>query len=130
MNKPIQHQMDKDLIKWGNPSQEDRHNMGVTTYLDDLFPELSKQPPYANSSVAVQQELNQLVVYSDLQASSERKQVFDSDLVPYMQHLFISNGVDPAEVTETTTNLVTDILPLITRLKFHYQRPRPYQLAY
>lgn len=119
-----------DSIVWGNPSREDKHNIDIRNYLSDLLPELCRHKPYKNSSHATRQELNKLLTYSELQAHSERKELFDGDLVPFMNQLFENNGVDPDEVYQTTLAVVIDVQPLITQLKYAYQRPRPFQLAY
>ncbi len=119
-----------DEIVWGNPSQEDVHNMQVTNYLDVLLPDLQNIRPFYNSSAGTREELNQLVRYSQQRDNSARRNVFDGDLVPYINNLFIKNGADSSDVMTTTKNLVDDVLPLITKLKYHHQRPRPFQLAH
>jgi hypothetical protein len=119
-----------DELAWGNPSLEDVQNMEVHNYLDVLLPMLQNDPPFYNTSAATRAELNQLVEYSKTRMQSARRNIFDGDLVPYINELFIKNGIGREDVCATTENLVHDLLPLITKLKYHYQRPRPFQLAY
>lgn len=119
-----------DQIGWGNPSLEDQNNIQVTNYLDDLLPTLKQQGPFQNSSQATREELQQLIAYSEYQSESKRRKLFDGELVPYINQLFIRNGCDKAHVEETTSEIVMDVLPIITKLKFFFQRPRPQQLAY
>lgn len=119
-----------DSLKWGNPTLSDINNMGIRNYLHPLLKQLTGQPPAKNSSPAVLAELKQLVEYTQLDENSPRKHIFDGDLLTYINELFISNGIPAEKVCQTTMDILHDILPLITSLKFHYQRPRPYQLAY
>lgn len=119
-----------DFISWGQPSREDRNNMQNKNYLFDVLPDLQKWSPPQNSSKATLEELNQLVAYSKMTEGGERRRVFDSDLVPYINDLFAKNGVDPDIVKDLTKTIVLDVIPLITFLKYHFQRPRPAQLAY
>lgn len=119
-----------DQLAWGNPSIEDLSNIKLTTYLDDLLPDLKDHAPFLNTSAGTRQELAQLATYSEYREHSARRHVFDGELVPYVNDLFIRNGCDPDHVKTISQNVVADVLPLITKLKFFYQRPRPAQLAY
>lgn len=121
-----------DQLAYGNPSQEDMRNIEVTSYLDDLVRILKsdKHAPFLNTSPATREELRQLVTYSELQEHSARRNIFDGDLVPYVRELFVRNGCESEPVHRLTLQIVQDVLPVITKLKYHYQRPRPYQLAY
>lgn len=119
-----------DDIKYGNPSLEDVNNMTVLTYLDGLLPSLCMRTPFVNSSVATREELNQLQEYSKNTEHSIRRREFDGALIPYIVDLFAKNGADAENVNKTCNELAEDLLPLITKLKYHFQRPRPYQLAY
>ena len=120
-----------DQIKYGNPTAEDRQLLLTENYLDKLLPDLFRlPPPPANSSAATRRELELLTSYSQKSTEKDRKKIFDASLVPYIQDLFVSNGADRTYVTELSHAVVNDIIPLITKMKFKHQRPRPYQLAH
>ena len=119
-----------DQLAWGNPAQEDVRNMETPTFLDDLLPRLKQQDCFANSSDATREELKQLVGYSEYQDHSIRRRIFDQELVPAINALFVKNGCDGERLGKVTHSVVIDVLPLITKLKYHFQRPRPFQLAY
>lgn len=118
-----------DDIIFGNPSKEDVANMMALNYLDALLPQLSEKTPYLNSSLGTREELNQLAEYAKNAERSTRKNDFDGALIPYIVDLFSKNGADPEDVGKTCLSLVDDLMPLITKLKYHFNRPRPHQLA-
>ena len=128
MQIPIDH-IGFDDIKYGNPSREDVHNIKVKSYLDEILPSMLKSVPFRNSSIGTKEELNKLVTYAKYTENSARRNIFDGDLVPYMEGLFVNNGADAEDVHKTVNDLVIDILPVITKLKYEFQRPRPFQLA-
>lgn len=118
-----------DGIRYGNPSLQDYHNMRIENYLDKILPQLQSITPPLNSSRATKEELNILIGYGQLQ-KEDRKEIFDSSLVPYINDLFIRNQPAEQEHIETTTQqIVDDVLPVITKLKYYFNRPRPSQLA-
>lgn len=116
-------------IVFGNPSKEDHNNISVSNYLDKLFPPLCKYSNPRNNSELTKKELQQLVNSVDSN-SENRKKLFDSSLMPFVNDLFVRNGADKSEVEATTGNIINDVLPLVTKLKYFFNRPRPYQLAY
>ena len=119
-----------DDIKYGNPTAEDHSLLLSENYLDRLLPQLYKLPaPPKNSSRATKEELNILLAYSGMAEQKGRKNIFDASLVPYIQELFISNGADKDYIINMSHDVVNDVIPIITKLKFYHQRPRPYQLA-
>lgn len=118
-----------DEIVFGNPSKQDYQNMQVPGYLDSLLDELKTFLPPPNSSDETKQELIVLLRYTKSTHIS-RKELFDKMLIPHLNDLFVRNGAKQEEVCEITESIVKDVLPIITKLKYHYQRPRPYQLAY
>lgn len=121
-----------DKIQFGNPSAEDVIQIRKVNYLDKLLPELMKDTfaPPKNSSRATMEELNVLTQYAERVEAKGRKEIFDASLVPAIEDLFVRNGANPEFIKTTTTSVVADILPLITKLKFKHQRPRPQQLAH
>lgn len=119
-----------DQICFGNPSKEDVTAMKVENYLDKLIPDLKNFQPAPNSSQATIDELQMLVQYADMPEPHGRKTIFDQSLVPYINDLFARNGADIEQVQQTTQQLVDDVLPIITKLKYFFNRPRPFQLAF
>lgn len=123
-------QIDIDSIEYGNPSRQDYQLLTVDTYLDYLIPQIEKLlPPPKNSSAGTKHELNELIDYSIQDQQSPRRHIFDKQLVPYIRELFVNNGAEKKQVEMLTQNIIDDVLPVITKLKYSFQRPRPYQLA-
>jgi membrane-associated phospholipid phosphatase len=118
-----------DEIQYGNPSKEDYHNMTQKSYLDRLLPTLRSYTPPKNSWEKTQKELNTLIEFGKQVNEKTRKTIFDTSLVPYINDLFERNGADPEQVRKTTLQITNDVLPIITKLKYTFQRPRPFQLA-
>lgn len=118
-----------DELPYGGPSKQDWHNIQISNYLDDLLPNLERHRPPLNSSEQTKNELIVLLQHTKGRQIT-RKELFDRYLVPHLDRLFIDNGAQEEDVTTTTQNIVKDVLPIITKLKFHFNRPRPYQIAY
>lgn len=119
-----------DQLSWGNPAQEDVDNLKVTNFLSSLLPALKMKAPFMNTSAATAEELRCLQDYAARRHDGARRHIFDGDLVPYINRLFVANGCEAPHVEQITGSIVSDVLPIITQLKFHFQRPRPAQLAY
>jgi hypothetical protein len=118
-----------DSIVWGNPTQRSVAELEKKTIIDELFEVFSEMPFPKNSSDAVKQELNQLVDYvSQLKGNEtyiDRYRYYDYGLDRLFYKVCEQQGFDK----ELVKNILDDILPLVTKLKFYFQRPRPYQLA-
>lgn len=120
-------------IAWGNPSIEQKILMEKKTIVDDLFPKLTKAPMPANDSEATKAELNQIVVNlkeidSDKNQNSFRRFInYDKGFAQYLHTMLMAQGVDDQELIY---EIMEDIAPLITKIKFKYNRPRPAQLAH
>lgn len=119
-----------DEIQYGNPTREDYSILRAKHYLDNIVIQFQKSMVAPkNSSEGTRQELTRLVSYSLTQSNMELNRVFDEDLVNYMREVFIANGGDPETVFAVSQAVVDDVMPVITKLKYSFQRPRPYQLA-
>lgn len=118
-----------DELKYGAPSKEDYHNLQITNYLDRHLDFLYRYQPAVNSSEHTKNELIELLRHSKARQIT-RKELFDRSLIPFLNQLFIDNDADPQDVTTTTQNICIDVLPIITKLKYYFNRPRPYQLLY
>lgn len=125
--------MNLDEITWGNPTQKvlpylEPHK----SFLEKHIPQFKKFTFPKNSSKATQEELNQLVDYvtevkAD-EAALRRYMAYDASLTKVfaqviMEHNLGEKGVDIVD------KLLDDTLPLMLKLKFYFQRPRPFQLA-
>ncbi len=118
-----------DKIAFGNPSQRDRLIMTRETYLDKLLPALKTFAPPKNSSTVTKSELNQLIT-TMAQKRPEEDFLYDESLINYVKGLYINGGADAGNVNSIVTNVQLDVGPLITKLKYVFNRPRPAQLAY
>jgi len=118
-----------DDIVWGNPTQRNVAELEKKTIIDELFEVFSEMPFPKNSSIAVKQELNQLVDYvAQLKQNDtyiNRYRYYDCGLDRLFLKICEQQGFDK----ELVLNILDDIIPFATKLKFYFQRPRPYQLA-
>ena len=128
--------MNLDLITYGNPTQSQVKYLTEESYLDYLFEELSSYTFPKNSSEATKQELNQIVdALNDMQDPENAKEyigryrAYDANLKSYFKSGLIKSNIDEQEVVDLVENISQDITPLLMKLKFHHQRPRPFQLA-
>ena len=123
-----------DTIVWGNPLQkhlpylEDRKD-----FLDPLIPQLVKFSFPKNSSKATREELNTLVDYiEDLKKDDEalkRYMAYDASLTGVFAQIIIQQNLGE-KGADLIDKLIDDLKPIIIKLKFHFQRPRPFQLAH
>ena len=126
--------MNLDLIGYGNPNQNHLKWINKESYLDTLFAELTQFTFPKNSSEATKEELNQLIVrIKETQADEEKQKVYQTfDVYPEEYYIkFLSQYNIPREKVEPIIDSIhDDIKPLIIKLKYFFQRPRPFQLAY
>jgi hypothetical protein len=122
-----------DSITWGNPFQ--KH----LPYLEDNKSSLEKHIPQLikftfpkNSSKGTREELNQLVDYiEELKKDPEaqkRYRAYDSSLTRVFAQVIIEQNLGE-KGADLVDKLLDDTIPLLVKLKFYFQRPRPYQLA-
>jgi hypothetical protein len=126
--------MNLDLIGYGNPNQNHLKWINKESYLDSLFAELTQFTFPKNSSEATKEELNQLIVkIKETQVDEEKQKVYQTfDVYPEEYYVkFLSQYNIPREKVEPILDSIhEDIKPLIIKLKYFFQRPRPFQLAY
>lgn len=120
-------------LVFGNPSRESLKTLREENYLDSLLTELKNYPPPSYDSPEQEQELAQLVtltdsLYADTPAE-ERYRYYDNDFEKYIVTILQNAGVSKTEVEQIIQEVRADINPLLMKLKYHYQRIRPYQLA-
>ncbi len=118
-------------VTYGNPNYEMKILLEKECLVGDLFPELTKEPYPKNDSEATKQELNEVVsALKDLDTINptllRRYISYDRALIPYIDNILKAEEVDEMQLMRS---IQRDIAPLIIKLKFKFQRPRPYQLA-
>jgi hypothetical protein len=123
----------KDL-KFGNVRRDDYTELNRQTYLCALFSELTQYTFPSNTSQDVVQEMNELVQLTQELAESEEVQrmfyAYDENLPIVFKKFLIAHGVTKDEASSLIDSISYDINPLILKLKYYFQRPRPFQLAY
>jgi hypothetical protein len=121
-----------DSITYGNPTQRQIPFIEAASPLDKHMPQLIKFGFPLNSSKATREELNTLVDYvADLNADPEtlqRYKSYDHEIERTFAKVVMEHGLGDAAV-EIIDKLIDECLPLTMKLKYHFQRPRPYQLA-
>jgi hypothetical protein len=122
-----------DSITWGNPFQKHLPYLEENASpLEKHIPQLTNFTFPKNSSKATREELNQLVDYiEDLKKDEhalKRYRAYDMSLTRVFAQVIMEQnlGEKGADIVD---KLLDETLPLLIKLKFYFQRPRPYQLA-
>jgi len=128
--------MNLDNITYGNPNQNQLDDLQRESYLDSLLPMFAEYTPPLNSSEATKQELNVIVDYINSMNEEENKtlyfnryKLYDKSLSDFVKNGLIKGGQDQLATNKLIDSIIYDIKPLLLKLKYHFQRPRPYQLA-
>lgn len=122
-----------DSITWGNPFQKHLPFLkeGLSP-LEKLIPQLVKYTFPKNSSKGTREELNQLVDYIDELKKDpdtlKRYKAYDGSLERIFAQVIMEQNLGE-KGADLIDNLFDDTQPLILKLKFYFQRPRPYQLG-
>lgn len=126
--------MNLDLIGYGNPNQNHISWIKKESYLDVLFAELTEFTFPKNSSEATKEELNQIILkIKELQVDKEKQEIyqgFDIYLDEYYVKFLNQYEIPIDKVQPIIDSIHEDIKPLMVKLKYFFQRPRPFQLAY
>jgi hypothetical protein len=122
------------MLTYGNPSRNFLPYLKTETYLDSLLGELASYPFPNNNGQDVIDEINQLINYTNTLSSDEvlqkRYKLYDRDFENYFINVLSNVGLDRQEISDTIKEIHDDIVPLLVKLKYHYQRVRPYQLSH
>lgn len=119
-------------ITYGNPNESHKKALSKVCLVDNLFEELTKYPFPENESDTTKQELNELMSYLEDMNMEENKKFrnryifYDRNLFQAIQNTFRTDKLDLQKLIDDVDK---DITGLIVKLKYFYQRPRPYQLA-
>lgn len=125
--------MTLDSIGYGNPTNENLRWLNQETYLDSLFSDLTQFTFPRNSSEATKEELNQLVYNLSKPIDDEtiaKYSAYDVYLDDFYSSYLAKYRIPKEESTKVLDSIHDDVKPLIVKLKYFFQRPRPYQLAY
>lgn len=122
-----------DTITWGNPSQKHLPFLEPDkSPLEKLIPQLIKFTFPKNSSKGCREELNELVDCVDAlkkdEAALQRYRAYDENLTKVFAQVIIEQNLKEKGV-EIVDKIIDETIPLIMKLKFYFQRPRPYQMA-
>lgn len=122
-----------DSITWGNPTITEKQLLDKPSIFDKHIPKLMEFSFPKNSSKATREELNLLVDYTRQLETDEqykkRYMSYDVSLERTLAQVILENELGD-EGVEIIDSLIDETTPLILKLKYHFQRPRPYQLAH
>ena len=124
--------MEFNDLTYGNPTHEQLGFIQGTCLVDDLFDTFKDAVVPKNDSELVKDELNEvadsLAVMSQPENQNYLKRylAYDRNLIQAISSIFKQKDI---EVEELVTEIVVDIQNLIFKLKYHIQRPRPFQIA-
>ena len=124
--------MDLNQVTYGNPTKEYKEFLEKNSLVDDLFLKFKDDYFPLNDSELVKDELNDVVDYINSISDEENKafltryKAYDRSLIQVITTTFKQKGIDVESLCE---DIIIDIRNLTYKLKYFYQRPRPYQLA-
>jgi hypothetical protein len=122
------------MLSYGNPSRSLLPTLKEKSYLDSLLLELSSFGFPSNNGQEVIDEINQLINYTNTLSSDEdlqkRYKIYDAHFEEYIVNVLSNVGIDRQEVVDTISSIREDVKPFLVKLKYHYQRVRPYQLSH
>jgi len=119
-------------IKFGNPTRDQLEYLQKACEYDYLLPEMFKHNFPSNISTHTQDELHVLVEYqkefNSLPDSTKKRYVkYDQELstsiINYVYNLY------RWDITDIVLEIIQSTMPVLLKLKYKFQRPRPYQLA-
>jgi hypothetical protein len=111
---------------------EQKKYLEEISIVDDLFPKLKNDYFPETNSELVKDELNEIVDYlNDISEEGNesflaRYKSYDRSLLQVIIATFQEKDID---VEELCKDIIKDINPLLLKLKYHFQRPRPKQVA-
>lgn len=122
-----------DDIGYGTPTLRQTKETKQESFLDANFPHLTSFTFPKNSSDATKQELNQIMKSVTALKKDEEKQeeylLYDKFIGNIYADFLIQHKVKKEAANELVKGLLTETTPFIYKLKYHFQRPRPFQLA-
>lgn len=125
--------MEISEIKYGNPNVIQNEFLSRETYLDSLLSDITNYP-FPKNEVVIRDELNELVRMVNITMShtdaEKRYLIYDKHLLRFFKNALAEQG---SEMQYAISRLVDDIFEdtstLLMKIKFHFNRPRPFQIA-
>lgn len=123
-----------NAIVFGSPDRTQLELLKSDTYLDKCFPELTPVVFSPNDSKNTMVELELLTEATNALATDEQSQKtffsYDRFLPEVMVNYLVKRGEEAAKAQGLVDSIFRDANPLIAKLKFYFQRARPYQVAF
>jgi len=121
-----------DELTYGNPSRDQVEPLSNKSEFDSLLPTIFEKECPKNSSEATEDELKVLVEYqknySTLPKSvRDRFASYDKDVIGAV--IMFLNKRHGFDMEELIGEMIKSTIPLLYKVKYKYQRPRPYQLS-
>lgn len=123
-----------DKIIYGNPNAVQHLILQEETYLDGLLPDIiNHQPPTAEYQIKdeIAELQRKVAVTMQNEVAEQRYDIWDKGFIQYIKYNLVAK--EEAEliktISETVDGIVKDSLPLLMKVKFYFNRPRPYQMA-
>lgn len=119
-------------LHFGNPTRAEVELLQQKTAYDYLLPDMFKASYPSNISTTVQDELDVLIEYQKQyrilpKSVKQRYEFYDKNLEQAIaNYVYNKCGID---VKDMLQEMFTETIPLILKLKYKFQRPRPYQVA-
>jgi hypothetical protein len=124
--------MNVNDIEFGNPRRYHVSYLNKISYADKFYDQLVKFSPPSNDSKGTREELNEIVTNMEVLEKQpeviEMFQQYDYNYHLYMQEVFKSLKFEEGAV-KVMNDVLADVNPLIFKLKYNFNRPRPHQLA-
>lgn len=120
-----------DVVVYGNPTLLQTKALSTLFYLDSAYEPLQGYDFHRNSSIETQNELSDAAAKLRATAADPGKinyyRFINQDLKGFFQQNLTRNGIFYTD--ELIDEVFSDIENLGLKLKYFYNRPRPYQLA-
>lgn len=125
--------MDISEIKYGNPNVIQKDFLSRETYLDSLLSDITNYPPPRNEDV-IKDELNELVRMVNITMShndaEKRYLIYDKHLLRFFKNALAEKGSETQfAIAKLVDDIFEDTSTLLTKIKFHFNRARPFQIA-
>jgi len=124
-------------VIYGNPTWEQKTILGIYTDFDESLEQIKNvlikpqnNSPQTKNEIEKLIEVVKTIVLQHNQPIRDRYMVYDVDMITYFKEgLSKQFNLDLEQIEPIINDVVNDCYPIITKLKYYYQRPRPYQLA-